>query len=194
MSNESNSNNKPRSSRVIGIVLYQDNENHLKEIEQLRADPRAVGIYHDRDLTDEGEFKKPHYHFLYKFDNPSTFGSLLKIFPDHEEHLLYYVNSFKGQARYLLHMDNPEKAQYLQDDLIGNARLIKKYLNSDDKFADDLIKITRFIESFPDYLSLHDLLCFCYDFDCIGAYVKLQHTFIRQLDLHNYKFENKEKK
>lgn len=194
MSNENNTVNKPQLSRVIGIVLYQDNENHLKEIEQLRVDPRAVGIYHDRDVTDEGEFKKPHYHFLYKFDNPSTFGSLLKIFPNHEEHLLYYVNSFKGQARYLLHMDNPEKAQYLQDDLIGNVRLIKKYLNSDDKFADDLIKITRFIESFPDYLSLHDLLIFCYDFDCVGAYVKLQHTFIRQVDIHNLKYFEKEKK
>lgn len=193
MSNENSTSNAPRSSRVIGMILYQDNENHLIELEQLKNDPRAVGVYHDKDVTDEGEFKKPHYHFLYKFDNASTFGSLLKIFPNHEEHLLYYVKSFKGQARYLLHLDNPEKAQYTDDALIGNIRLIKKWLVTDDKFADDIIKISKFIAMFPDELTVFDCLTFCYDNDCIGAWVKLQHTFLRQLTIHNYKYEKRYK-
>ncbi len=186
MSNENSTNNAPRlCSRVWGIILYADNPIHVAEVEKLQNDIRAVGVYHDRDITDEGEQKKAHYHFLYHFDNPSTIGSIQKLLPGHESNLFYCVKSFRGQARYLLHLDNAEKTRYDKDSLIGNVRMINKFLQTTDTLTEDTTRIVTFIESIDGYLSLSSLMYWICQEDLLSVYMKLQHTFLHMLNSHN---------
>ena len=65
-----------------------------------------VSPLHDRDTNPSGEPKKPHYHVMLIFEGPKEFETQVK--PIFDE----MVNSARGYARYLCHLDNPEKAQY----------------------------------------------------------------------------------
>ena len=72
----------------------------------------VVSPYHDHDENPDGTPKKPHYHILMKFDTNWMFKDVKKITdmlrqPEPERAL-----NPVGTARYLTHMDNPEKYQY----------------------------------------------------------------------------------
>ena len=70
-------------------------------------------ILHDKDLNPDGSPKKPHYHIMIMFDNPRSENSLrkLSIRCGGNGHLSELI-SRRGYARYLCHLDNPEKHRY----------------------------------------------------------------------------------
>lgn len=70
-------------------------------------------ILHDKDLNPDGSLKKPHYHVMIMFDNPRSENSLRKLSNrcGGNGHLSVLM-SRRGYARYLCHLDNPEKYQY----------------------------------------------------------------------------------
>lgn len=73
--------------------------------------------YHDKDFTELGEIKKPHYHVLICFDGPTTYATM----QDHAKRVgaandvTQPVGSVRGIVRYFCHKDNPEKHQYEED-------------------------------------------------------------------------------
>ena len=73
--------------------------------------------YHDKDKTEIGEPKKPHYHVLLCFDGPTTYNTML----DHAKRVgvandvVQPVGSVRGIVRYFCHKDNPDKYQYPED-------------------------------------------------------------------------------
>lgn len=78
-----------------------------------------VSPLHDRDVNPSGAPKKPHYHVLLMFESPKDFDNQVKpIFDMIGGVGREYVNSMRGYARYLCHLDNPEKAQYDKADVI----------------------------------------------------------------------------
>lgn len=66
---------------------------------------------------DETE-KKPHRHVLLMFDGVKSFEQVKKITDSLGAPHPQYVQSKSGMARYLCHMDNPEKKQYKPEDVI----------------------------------------------------------------------------
>lgn len=86
----------------------------------------AISPLHDKDTNPDGTEKKPHYHIVIEFDGPTTYKHV-------HENICESVNgtipkrviSLRGYYRYLTHMDNPEKAQYDQNDVkqIGGFKL-----------------------------------------------------------------------
>lgn len=104
-----------QKSRHWAAVVYPDSapQDWIQELDEMHV--RAfVSPLHDKDVNKEtGEFKKPHWHVIVSFDGPVT--------PDYARNRLkpmfncpelMAVASLSGQARYLCHMDNPEKFQY----------------------------------------------------------------------------------
>lgn len=78
-----------------------------------------VSPLHNRDVTTEGELKKEHYHIIIMFDGVKTFEQAKEIFVKIGGVGLEVVKSIRGYARYLCHLDHPEKAQYNPDDVIS---------------------------------------------------------------------------
>lgn len=75
--------------------------------------PMAFSPLHDQDLNPTGEIKKPHYHVICYYENPTT----LKNVQDNVTSRLngtipIKLESMVGMYRYHLHLDNPEKHQY----------------------------------------------------------------------------------
>lgn len=82
----------------------------------------AISPLHDRDYNADGELKKPHYHVVMCFGT-GTKKSYDQVMTILEEALgngfspCQAIRNIKGYVRYLVHMDNPEKAQYSQVDI-----------------------------------------------------------------------------
>lgn len=86
----------------------------------------AISPLHDKDVNPDGTEKKPHYHVVIEFEGPTTYKHVSEnISPEVNGTIPKRVVSLRGYYRYLTHMDNPEKAQYNQNDVkeIGGFKL-----------------------------------------------------------------------
>lgn len=106
-------------SRYWSFIVYPESaiaewERELEETGLIFA----VSPLHDQDITPEGEKKKEHYHVLIEFPGPKTYNSIKEEICDKIGATIpKKVESIRGYYRYLTHMDNPEKAQYNQEDV-----------------------------------------------------------------------------
>ena len=77
-----------------------------------------ISPLHNKDINPDGSQKKPHYHVMIMFDNVKTRSQAKDIFDLIGGVGQEIVQSPRGYARYLCHLDNPEKAQYRQDEVV----------------------------------------------------------------------------
>ena len=87
-------------------------ETHLRWIES---------PLHDKDMNEDGEIKKSHYHILLTFDGPVTEKQVIKLIDPLNTPLPKKVGSARGLVRYMAHLDNPEKYQYSRDEIVGHC-------------------------------------------------------------------------
>lgn len=78
-----------------------------------------ISPIHDSDCDSDGVVKKSHYHVLLLFDGVKTADQADLIFSAIGGVGCEKVNSIRSYARYLCHMDNPDKAQYNPNDVIS---------------------------------------------------------------------------
>lgn len=114
----------------------EDWRDRLKELHI----PAIIGPLHDKDIDKNGNFKKPHYHVEMLFDNTKT--------KQHAQNMALCfggvgaepINSVKAYTRYLTHMDDPDKAQYNQEDIecLSGANY-QKIMETDEEFALDIM-------------------------------------------------------
>lgn len=100
-------------TRNYATVVYP--ESAPADWKQTLADakvPAFISPLHDQDANPDGELKKPHYHVLLMFEGPKTVEQARAIFDGLGGVGCEAVQSLRGYARYLCHLDNPEKHQY----------------------------------------------------------------------------------
>ena len=123
--------------------------------------PAFISPLHDNDKNPTGEDKKEHYHVVIMFDSVKTAEQAIEIFTKIEGVSCEKVNSIRGYARYLCHLDNPEKAQYNQDDVrcLGGADYFATIGLPTDKYK----AIKEMIEFCNEngIISYSDLLEYC---------------------------------
>lgn len=115
-------------TRNYAIVVYPDSappdwRDRLSG-EHVQA---LISPLHDQDTNPDGTPKKPHYHVMVMYDSVKTQEQVDELWdrvlgPNRVKHY-ETVNSTRGYARYLCHKDNPEKAQYSDEDVtaLGGA-------------------------------------------------------------------------
>lgn len=109
-----------RRYRNFATVVYPDSENtpeHWLSILEEFKTPILVSPFHDQDLNVTGEVKKPHYHVLIFFEGMKSQDQVKELFDQVGGVGLETVNSLRGYARYLCHLDNPDKHQYSPADV-----------------------------------------------------------------------------
>jgi hypothetical protein len=78
-----------------------------------------ISPLHDLDVNPDGELKKPHWHVVIIWDGPTTFANAKNICDSFGGIIQpQKVGSLRAICRYLIHLDNPDKAQYNADDVI----------------------------------------------------------------------------
>lgn len=118
-----------------------------------------VSPLHDSDILPTGEAKKPHYHVVLSFKNPATFEKACETFsaigavvpPENE----CRVKDFRQMARYLCHLDQPDKHRYNMDDVVSIGAIdFKRLIMSaadEDEMLDEIFEAmdTYYLDSFP---------------------------------------------
>ena len=105
-------------TRSYATVVYPESapDNWLSILEESKV-PCCVSPLHCDDFNPDGEPKKAHYHVLLLFESVKSESQAREIFDTFGGVGCEKVNSVRGYARYLTHLDNPEKAQYSPSDV-----------------------------------------------------------------------------
>lgn len=109
-----------RRFRNFATVVYPDSDNMPEDWLSVLQDwktPVLVSPFHDQDVNVTGEPKKPHYHVLIMFEGMKSQDQVRELFDQIGGVGLETVNSLRGYARYLCHLDNPDKHQYFPGDV-----------------------------------------------------------------------------
>lgn len=123
-------------TRNFATVVYPESApEDWKEILFSHCVPAFISPLHDKDVNPTGEPKKPHYHVMLMFEGKKSVAQVEEIFSSINGVGCEVVKSVRGYARYLCHLDNPEKYQYdtsevtcLASDYLGTIGLaIDKY-------------------------------------------------------------------
>lgn len=154
-------------TRNFATIVYPESAiENWQEILEQEFIQAFISPLHDKDKDPTGEEKKPHYHVMIMFDNVKTDEQAKAVFEKIGGVGCQRLNSTRGYARYLCHLDNPEKAQYNTDEVIalGGADYI------------DTINLVT-----DKYKVLDEMIEFCEKYEVTSFYL-----------LSKYAFQNKE--
>lgn len=106
--------------RAYAFIFYPESApDNWKEILDNEHVCALISPLHDKDKNPDGSPKKPHYHILIMFEGVKSQEQVKAIIDKlHGTAHFETVNSVRGYARYLLHLDNPEKYQYQRDEIV----------------------------------------------------------------------------
>lgn len=132
---------KDGRARIWTVIVYEDSapENWREIVAGLHV-PYWISPLHDKDLDEHGERKKPHYHVVLKFgQNAKKSVKQVQAISDMLSgvKVIYEkcaVPDLSGMVRYLVHYDDPAKAEYSIDDIAcGNgAEVLEHFQGAKD--------------------------------------------------------------
>lgn len=115
---------------------------------------------HDKDKYEDGSAKKAHWHVVLMFSSMKSYSQVSEIAERiNGAKKPHKVDSIRGQIRYLIHLDAPEKYQYERKDIVcHNGAVVDQYFQlSSASRLQALKEIVEFIgdsqiENFMDFL------------------------------------------
>lgn len=166
---KSNSSGANRTRNFACIVYPESAPSDWLDILSSQCIPCFVSPLHDKDINPGGEPKKPHYHVILMFDSVKTDEQAKEVFCNIGGVGCERVKSIRGYARYLCHLDNPEKAQYSQEDIksFGGADYINVIQLSSDK-----------------YVAFNEMIDFCEQYNIVSFYQLAKYARNNRSDWH----------
>jgi len=119
MAKKQNGNGRTRN---FATVVYPESaaENWQTVLSEFHV-PAFISPLHNEDYNPDGEKKKEHYHVLIMYDGVKTVEQAMQIIESIGGVGCEKIGTLRGYARYLCHLDNPEKHQYNIDEVINIA-------------------------------------------------------------------------
>ena len=108
---------KGRTRNYATVVYPESAPADWQEILAAQFVPAFISPLHDKDVNPTGEPKKPHYHVMVMFDSVKYSEQASELFKAIGGVGVEHVQSQRGYARYLCHLDNPEKTQYSAEEV-----------------------------------------------------------------------------
>lgn len=110
--------NKNVKKRNWAFVVYPESApSNWVEILAKTGLKCAISPLHDRDLNPTGEPKKPHWHVIACWEGPTSFNVVKGLTEQFNAPIPQALEQIRGYYRYLSHLDNPEKAQYNENEI-----------------------------------------------------------------------------
>jgi plasmid replication protein len=144
-----------QKTRGYACVIYTDSapEDWKERLIETHI-PALISPYHDRDINADGTPKKPHYHVMIIFDGPRTLAQAEDVLTQigAANGQVKPLNSITGYARYLCHLDNPDKVQYDQGDVVALAGAeYDVYTNRSEDKQQTLREMQDFVDRYAVY-------------------------------------------
>jgi hypothetical protein len=131
------------------FVLYPDSApSDWQDILQKTGLQCAISPLHDSDVNAAETQKKSHWHVLLCYGGPTSYNIVQALTAGINGTIPQPVEQVKGLYRYFMHLDNTEKVQYNEADIITiNGFSIRDYV---DMTRSEVVKyksdIMRFVE------------------------------------------------
>lgn len=114
-----------QSKRTLNwcIVVYPDSapSNWRDILDDLHIE-WVESPLHDMDVNPgTGELKKPHWHVLLLFGSVKTYEQVCEVIAPLNCPIPRRCFSVKGNIRYMIHLDNPDKYQYDQAGIVAHG-------------------------------------------------------------------------
>lgn len=142
-------------------VIYEDDSKFKTQFDALLELKDVIYIKHDQDVSDDGEPKKPHYHFVIKLKTACTISALSKKIDVAENMIEPIKKSFNGSLKYLIHFKDDNKYNYDADDVKSNSeKLLKRFkelVQDEIPGGDHVMSIQDYIDIQTDYVKMRDL-------------------------------------
>lgn len=154
---------KEKKSRAWLTIVYPESAPSDWRSQLAEAGCLAlISPLHDRDVNADGEVKKAHHHVILIWDGGTTTYANAKSYVDMIGGVgCLAAATLRGAARYLIHLDNPEKFQYDRADVCVIGGL--DYDEIVNSVSDDLLalyEIFDFIEE-TGMTSFRQLVFYC---------------------------------
>lgn len=109
-------------TRNYATIVYPESapDDWISILEEYKV-PSLISPLHDQDYNQkaERELKKAHYHVIIMFTSVKTLEQARAVTSSIGGVGCEPVPSIRGYARYLCHMDNPDKHRYDESDIIA---------------------------------------------------------------------------
>lgn len=118
MADKQSKTKKASRTRNWTCIVYPESapENWIDILNEMHIE-FIVSPLHDKDKNATGELKKPHWHVLLMFGGVKSYEQVKEITDLINSPRPERCHNAKAMVRYMVHMDNPEKAQYKVSDL-----------------------------------------------------------------------------
>lgn len=166
-------------------LKYITHQDILKCVSNMPNIKEYSFILHDKDLKNDEDLIRPHYHINLIFDNQGyeEFTILHKF----ASYLLINVNCIGVKAtnsnkmyeyvRYLIHYDNLEKYQYKIDDILTNNKYnVNRCLNGFNPYIIDICYLVDLINSSDNIINVFGVLGMKFTNQYYKVIVKLRET------------------
>lgn len=150
MANEKSTKKRDDRIRNFACMVYPESAptNWFDILTDLKI-PSFISPLHKDDIDPQGQPKKPHYHVMMMFEGKKSDDTVKEYFNQIGGVGFERVLSIRGYARYLCHLDNPEKAQYKAEDVkcLAGADYVSIIDLAIDKFK-ALYEMEEFCETY----------------------------------------------
>lgn len=148
------SSQKSIKKRNWAFVLYPESapDDWLDRLKQSGI-MGAVSPLHDKDVDPDGNVKKAHYHIILVYGNTTTYNNVKSFTDSLNQPIPQPLEQVRGYYRYFTHMDNPEKAQYSDRDIISfNGFSISDFVEMTKS------EVTKFIKEIHSFVRDNDII------------------------------------
>lgn len=105
--------------RNWAFVLYPESApKDWKEQLQQTGLGVAISPLHDRDLDPSNTPKKAHYHIILCYSGPTSYNVVKRLTDSLNQPIPIALEQVRGYYRYFTHIDNPDKYQYDEKEIL----------------------------------------------------------------------------
>lgn len=177
-------------SRVHMLLLYPTDEGHVLALEKIKASYDYAAILHDKDVTEEGELKKEHWHVVLRFPQ-SVWSSAICKDLGIEQNYIEDVKRFDNAIQYLIHYNDTNKTQYAVDEVFGNLRtkLIESINKVEKSEGEKVVELIEFIKNYEGKLTITEFASYCALNGYWAEFRRSGAIFVKIIDEHNLMYQ-----
>lgn len=176
--------------RTFQLILYPDNELHKELLDRIINNEYAfdyAGILHNKDINNDGEYKKAHYHVVLHLKEACTRTALAKNLGI-EERFVEIVKNYTASLQYLIHYKQLNKAQYSVENVFGTLADKVKELTSKMSETEQVNIIINTLNNIESKIDIATFMLLCNEKGCYSGLRRNQLLFIKAIEQHNSKY------
>lgn len=183
--------------RKFMLLLYPDNEQHCIALDKIQQSFHFACILHDKDVDDNGEVKKAHWHVVIKLlsKNPIWSSALAKELGI-EEKFIEKPRSLENALLYLIHYNDSNKTQYNIEEVFGPLKkVIAETINKNEKTEGEKVaELINYIKEHKGRIRITEFASFCAENGYWAEFRRSGSIFCKIIEEHNLQYEVKDNK